>query len=158
MPDKKKKNLHDEQTSASAESLRAAVKDVRGGMTQRDTEILLEKIENIAKGLDEQGKTPDELEEIREERGEPDPEKTQAELVKETLEADKKADEEKKAADKKAADEAAKNEAGKNEKNDPNANRLGIPEVTSQPTTAKRDAVEKTAHKATDDIKAISKK
>lgn len=91
MPHKPEKSAHDEQTSAAAESLRAAVRDVRGGMTQAQTATLLEKLEGIAKGLDEQGKSAKEIEKMHEEAGEPDPNKSAAELLQETIEADKDA-------------------------------------------------------------------
>jgi hypothetical protein len=82
--------LHDEQTSAAADSLRAVLKDptFRGGNTQRDMDALREKLEGIAKGLDEQGKTPEQIAEMRAENGEPDPNKSSAELLRETIDND----------------------------------------------------------------------
>jgi hypothetical protein len=67
MTDSKKTNLHDEQTSAAADSLRAILKDptFRGGNTERDMDSLRDKLEGIAKGLDEQGKTPEEVAKMR---------------------------------------------------------------------------------------------
>lgn len=83
-------SLHDEQTTAAADSLRAILKDptFRGGNTQRDMDSLREKLEGIIKGLDEQGKTPEQVAEMRAEKGEPDPNKSAAELLRETIDND----------------------------------------------------------------------
>jgi type II secretory pathway component GspD/PulD (secretin) len=144
--DSKKKILHDEQTSAAAESLRAAVRDVRGGMTQADTEKFLQKIEGIAKSLDEQGKSEEEITALREERGEVDPMKTTAELVKETFEKDQKEG---------AAERSISSPGipGGDTRED-----LGKPRIPSAQSATTREAIEKTAKEADDKIKAAAKK
>jgi hypothetical protein len=142
-----KKSERDDQNASTAASIRAAVSGLRGGINQRDAEVIIQQIEGIARGLEEQEKTPEQLEELRLERGEPDPNKTAAELVKETFEADLKAE------GKKAKDQTLSSPAM-----DPNSKRLGIPVVTSQPTTGQRDKVETAAKKADEDIKAAAKK
>lgn len=143
MADKKKSAvaLHDEQTSAAAESLRAAIRDVRGGMTQAQTDTLLEKLEGIAKGLDEQGKTPEEVEEMHEANNEPDPTKTAAEMLLETIQSDP---------------DAAKNFKDKNVSSPgvpggiATMKDLGQPAVKAQESAENRDIVEKEASKKAD--------
>lgn len=152
MAEKKKSAvaLHDEQTSAAAESLRAAIRDVRGGMTQAQTETLLEKLEGIARGLDEQGKMPEEVEEMHEENNEPDPNKTAAEMLLETIQADP---------------DAAKNFAGNNISSPgvpggitTQMKDLGQPAVKAQDSSENRDIVEKEASKKADIDPKSSKK
>jgi hypothetical protein len=148
MAEKKTKapSLHDQQTSATAESLRAIINDhnFRGGMTERDTQALKDKLESIAKNLNEQGKTPDEIEEMRDEAGEPDPTKTAAELVREQFNAEDKANEK-------------KNVVSPGQPVD-NTVDLGKPAVPSQASTTDRDNVEKTAKQADDKIEKVTSK
>lgn len=140
----KKTSLHDEQTSAAAESLRAIVRDVRGGMTQRETEAMLEKIEGVAKGLDDQGKDPKELEKQREESNEPDPTKSAAELVRDTFAAD--------------GGDAKKSVSSPGIPGGSVKEDLGKPLVTSQASTKDRDAVEAAKVAGDKTVKDASKK
>jgi hypothetical protein len=145
--------LHDEQTSAAADSLRAVLKDptFRGGNTQRDMDALREKLEGIAKGLDEQGKTPEQIAEMRAENGEPDPNKSSAELLRETIDNDP---------------DASRNLEGKNvsspgtqlDSKDTKVP-MGEPAVKAQASTVDRDKAE-VAKKTGDDAagKIASKK
>jgi hypothetical protein len=154
MAEKAKASLHDEQTNQAAESIRALVVNhkLRGGLRQQDLDAFLSDMEKLAVSLEEQGKTPEQLEEIRKSRNpegeEIDPNKTAAELVAETREKEYEAE-------KKKAEEEGRPlppEPGKTPTPsiDPYAHRLGIPAVTSQPTTGQREAVEKTAKNADD--------
>jgi hypothetical protein len=150
MTDSKKSNLHDEQTSASADSLRAILKDptFRGGNTERDMDSLRDKLEGIAKGLDEQGKTPEEVAAMREAAGEPDPNKSSAELLRETIDNDP---------------DAARNLEGKNvsspgtqiDSKDHKVN-MGEPAVKAQASTMDREKAE-VAKKAGDDVATAGK-
>lgn len=140
-----KTNLHDQQTTAAAESLRAAVRDVRGGMNQRDTEAFLGKIESIAKDLDNQGKSEKELEKQREESNEPDPTKTAAELIRESFNAEDPANKN-------------KNVSSPGQPVTPAKEDLGKPLVTSQASAKDRDAVETAKAKGDQSVKDASKK
>lgn len=88
-----------EQTpgAKTAEGLRAVVKRNAEGLrsgVDRDLKKFFDDIEAFAKSLEDEGKTEEQLAEEREKRGEPDPNKTAAELIAETIEKDKKAAEE----------------------------------------------------------------
>jgi hypothetical protein len=159
MSDKAKTNEHDEKTNQAAESLRALVvrHKVRGGMTQRDTDALLSDLEQFAVGLEEQGKSKEEIAKMQEERDEPN--LSDPEVIAETVEKDReKAEKDREEAEKQAKAEGKPFplEPAKTPSIDPNANRLGIPAVTAQPTTGQREAVEKAAKDADDKIRAAS--
>jgi hypothetical protein len=160
MPETQTQNLHDAQTTQSAESIRNLVKrhNLRSGVNQADIDRFNKDLEQLAVGLEEQGKTQRQVERMHRERGEeqpPDPEITTAELVQKTIEESKKEDERRRAAGEPIPGEAPKPgvEAPKANINDPMANRLGMPAVPAQPTTAKRDHVETTVKKADDTVK-----
>lgn len=156
MADKaKSENKHDAETNQTAESIRALVVShkLRGGLRQQDLDDFLSDLEKLAVSLEEQGKSPEQIEEMRKARrpeGEeqPDPNKTTAELVVETRQKEYEAEKKKAEAEGKPLPP----EPGKapTPSIDPYANRLGIPAVTSQPTTGQREAVEKTAKNADD--------
>lgn len=155
--------IHDSQTNAAAESIRNLVKrhNLRSGVNQADIERFNQELEQIAVSLEEQGKSEQEVAEMREERGAAAPEqeqKTTAELVQQTIEESKKEDERRRKAGEPipgqpVAQPAAPPATGKPNVNDPNANRLGLPATPSQPTTQKRDAVESTLKDADDKVR-----
>ena len=154
MADKAKKSQHDTETDQAAESIRALVVShkLRGGLRQQDLDDFLSDLEKLAVSLEEQGKSPEQLEELRKARNpegeEPDPNKTAAELVAETRQKEYEA--EKKKAEEEGRPVPPEPSKMPTPSIDPYANRLGIPAVTSQPTTGQREAVEKTAKNADD--------
>ncbi len=145
MPNKAS-NPHDEQTSAAAESLRAILNHptFRGGNTQADWEKLRKRLEGVAQNLDEQGKTPEEIKEMREEQGLPDPNKTAAELVRESLDHDNV--------------KSTRSVSSPGVPIPDNKVDLGKPVIPSQATTTARDAQEKAAKEADKKIADAGKK
>lgn len=178
--EKKKLSAHDEQTNHAADSIRAILSEesFRAGNTQRDMDALRDKLKALADNLEEQGKSEDEIEEIRQQRQDaaevvgktpteiealrkqreedkkagkstlaPDPNKSTAELLRETIDND---------------DEAKQNLEGKNISSpgkpvDSKVD-LGKPAITSQASTKDRDAVEKAAKAGDDATRDAAKK
>ncbi len=147
--------LHDSQTNAAAESIRNLVKrhDLRSGSNQADIDRFNQELEQVAVGLEEQGKSEGEVARLREERGTAavteQQQKPTAQLVAETIKESKREDEQRRKAGEPIPGQPKP-------ETDPMANRLGMPAVPAQPTTAKRDAVESTIKSADDKVKSTT--
>jgi hypothetical protein len=83
-----------EKANTFANTLRYSVRELRGGMNQSDIDAVLRSINGVAEQLEELTLSQEEIAERKKAKGEPDPTKEPADLVKEAIEQDKKKEQE----------------------------------------------------------------